>query len=366
MKYLILNDVHIGAVRTAGTTLQSRLDIQNYLQSSLATILMDHQDKDLIINGDLFDAFDVDMGQLLTCYLTFDTWLRSSQQKLHLVLGNHDIAKNSLKTSSFAFLCKLLKNAYPSQVIIHDDGLSKIDHNVYVIPHCVNQDLFELELAEAMLLEEPSHILFHANVDNNFAVEADHSLNVSEDWLRKLTKKGHTLLFAHEHQARTLMAGQVVVLGNQWPTSVADCLAHGDAQKDGKKYAHILYTEMDQASGKDVILIDKVQTWQAEGDYTEMNWRDLQPTDHRFIRISGEAKSDESADVISTIARFRQTSQALVITNAVKVDGIAGIDGMKDMAAENLRAVNVLEALLEELTEPERVVVKELLAGREQ
>lgn len=361
---LVLNDSHMGAVRTAGTTHASRLGIQNYLQTSLVTILEDHEDKDVALNGDLFDTFDVETSQLLQVYMTFDGWLRRTGKKLHLVRGNHDISKNSTKTSSFAFLCSLLKNAFPEQVFVYIDELAQVEEVIWVIPHCVNQDLFELELGKALEVATPGFLLLHANCDNNFAVEADHSLNVSDEWVRKLIKFGWTLVFAHEHQRRDLHAGQVRIMGNQWPTSVADCLSHGEAQKDGKKYAHVFQSTVDEASGNYTMSMKPVQTWDREGDYTEVNWRELTLTDHRFIRVTGDAKSDEAADVINAIHRFRLASQAFVITNSVKIEGVAGINDMASLTEDRLQAVNVRQALLDELTADERKVVNELLDGR--
>lgn len=353
MNALLLNDIHIGVVRTAGTTRDSQAAIQQYILDSLRDTIMSKTSIDLIINGDLFDGFDVDGGQLLATYIIFFEWLKASGRVLHLVRGNHDIAKNSLRTSAFAMLCELLKKSFPDQVCVYNDRFSQITGDVYVIPHCVNQDLFDIELQHALEAEifPGSLLLLHANVDNKFAVEADHSLNVSDEWLRKLTGAGWTLVFAHEHQARTLMAGKVIVLGNQWPTSVADCMAHGAAQKDGTKYMHII-------DGTD---LTPIPTWFAEADFVEMPWDELVETPARFIRIVGKAEADRAADVISAISKYRQQSKALVITNAVEVAGMAGINDMSKMSVESLQAINILDALCEELTKEEGIRVRALL-----
>jgi UDP-2,3-diacylglucosamine pyrophosphatase LpxH len=361
MKFLLLNDLHLGAVRSAGTTLTTRGQIQQYLQDSFKDIINEHADKDLIINGDLFDSYEVDAGQLLEAYLTMHSWLTNNpERKADIAIGNHDIAKNSMRTSSFKLFCTLLKTTFPDRVRVYDKGLELVHFGIWVIPHCTNQDSFEIELTNALSVA-PGHLLLHANYDNFFAIEADHSLNVSEDMARKLNKHGHTLVFAHEHQRRSALAGQVVITGNQFPSSVSDCLAHGDGQKDGKKFAHVIEVTEDFGTGLTNVSMTPVLTWQAQGDFIAMNWADLSPSDCRFVRIEGEASSDEAADVINAIARYRQHSKAYVITNSVKIAGIAGVGDMATLSVEKLQAVNVLEALCDELTKPEADVVRNLL-----
>jgi hypothetical protein len=134
---------------------------------------------------------------------------------------------------------------------------------------------------------------------------------------------------------------------------VADCLEHGAAQKDGCKYAHIV-TEAG---------IEKMQTWTAKGDYTEVDWLDLEgiDTDARFVRVAGSATTEQASQVISMISRFRQNSGALVITNAVKIAGIEGLDDMHTLSADRLASVDVLGALMAELEPPEQEAVKQLL-----
>jgi metallophosphoesterase superfamily enzyme len=367
---LLLNDIHIGVVRTAGTTLATRAAIQQYLLDSMHEIIWRYVGRDLIINGDLFDGYEIDSGQLLAVYLMLHDWLTKNPDRvLHLVRGNHDIAKNSLRTSSFALLCSLLTTSFGDRVKVYNDRFAQIGFAVWVIPHCVNQDLFNLELekAEIAVTDEgvvPGYLLLHANFDNNFAVEADHSLNVSEEWARRLNKVGWTLVFAHEHQRRTAMAGQVVITGNQWPTSVSDCLAHGEAQKDGKKFAHLFETTEDFINDKLTVSLKPTPepTWDASTDFAAMEWTDLDPTTEcRFVRVEGTATAADAADVINTIARFRQKSDAWVITNSVNVAGIAGVSEMAKVNTESLAKVDILASLLKKLEPKEADKVCELL-----
>ena len=94
-----------------------------------------------------------------------------------------------------------------------------------------------------------------------------------------------------------------------------------------------------------------------------MDWRQIEEgRGADFIRVTGEATSAEAAEVIKAISTLRQTSDAFVITNAVKV---AGHDMSGEKAAEsieNLRAFDVVGAIMAELSEQEQEVVKGLMA----
>lgn len=364
MNALLLNDIHIGVTRSAGTTLQSRYDIKRYLQTMLKATIYQHPDKDLIINGDLFDGFEVEMHEVLELFFTLTDWLKDTKRRAKLVRGNHDIAKNSEKTSSFAFLCSLLQRMYPEQVDVYDKGLEQMYEHVWVIPHVVNQDLFDIELDKVVGIAVPGYLLLHANVDNEFAEQADHSLNVSDDVIERLIALGWTLVFAHEHQHKRLYRGNVVVLGNQWPSSIADCLTMGRAQADGKKYAHILSTEEDFINDTRKVTIAPVETWDAAADYAEMDWKELINTSARFIKVTGKASTEDAQDVIMTVARYRQKSQAFVITNAVQIAGVDNLDDLSTLSQEKLQSVDVLAALKEELDPAECAAVDQLLAKR--
>lgn len=347
---LLLNDVHLGVQRMAGTTPASQSSLKMELQTQFYDFLLQHLDKDLCILGDLFDGFTVDIDSVLQCYFALVAWMGVSGNALYLVAGNHDIGKRNDRTSSFDVLCTLIESRYPERVVIVRDKLYSRG-NIHTIPHCMNQDLFNLELEKALDVE-PGYLLLHANVDNGFAEKSDHSLNVDAEWLTRLCKR-HTLLFAHEHQHRvvTHYKKPIHVLGNQWPSSIADCLAHGDAQKDGQKFAHIVD---DQG-------IQIIPTWHRDGDFVQMDWTELDETPARFIRITGKAKAEQASDVVSVIAKYRAKSDSFVISNAVQIDGVAGMDALSEVTFESVKAFDVLGALLEHLTPPEANVVRSLL-----
>lgn len=354
---LVLNDVHLGVQRMAGTTPASQVELQDYLQGVFVETINNHKDKDLLIAGDLFDGFSVDVNTVLVCYLNLSNWLTRTGNKLILMAGNHDIGKRSDRLSSFDLLANLLADRFYEQVEVVRDELFTHEGVVHVIPHCMNQDLFNMELEKALKLPN-GFLILHANVDNGFAENSDHSLNVDAEWLTRLSKK-HTILFAHEHQHRQVNYGykQVFVMGNQWPSSISDCLAHGEAQKNGRKFAHVLHALSDD------LTVETIQTWYRDQDYVQMDWTNLQDTTARFIRITGQASATQASDVISAVAKYRQNSPAFVVSNGVVIESVAGLEEIGEVNFEKIKSFDVLSALMELLDEKEQETVKELLDG---
>lgn len=353
---LNLNDLHIGATRVAGTTPQTAMDLRLSLLGKVRDLLMAHTDKDVLINGDLFDKYNVAMGDALAMYEICCDWLEDSyigalgsdQPELVIGRGNHDASKDSSQLSMFDFFGAILKARYPERVrIITEPTL--LWPGFYMIPHAVNQDIFNAQLAEAAKLPAPCYVFLHANYDNGFAVEEDHSLNVSRAQADTLTDKGLHLIFGHVHQQHE--ARGVTVVGNQFPTSVSDCL-----DNDTKRC--IVFKPHDLSR-------EDIQTWEIPGSFLRIDWRDVITLDAatmpaEFIRVEGEATAEEAADVVATVSALRKASQAFVVTNSVR---IAGVDSIEDiqLVAEEMRGVDVLNYLMEQLDPEQGAVVKRLL-----
>jgi DNA repair exonuclease SbcCD nuclease subunit len=281
---------------------------------------------DLLINGDLFDGPDIPRSDLLEAVRMFSAWIERDVGDLFLANGNHDVDRNSTRLSSFQFFAQLLCGLYPERVAHITEGTYLDQHDAYVLPHVPNQDLANLELAKV----PPCRALFvHMNYDNQFAVEMDHSLNLSKEVAEQLPVE--YIIFGHEHQARTELGGKVVIVGNQISSSISDCL--GPAQKYRLELA---------PSG-----LKFHQTWDAEGTFSQQDWRDLED-EGQFVRVTGTATAEEADKVVSALGRFRREAAALVITNAVKIEGVVDGEALQ-MSHEDVTSFNVMEALREYL-----------------
>jgi len=353
---LLLNDIHIGVQRSGGTTPATAMQLRAYLLESFAMMVQETPEYDLIINGDLFDAFMVPTADLLAC-LTILYSALSSGRRAVLIRGNHDWSKDSAKLSAFDFLCRVLSIEFPDQVVTVTEPMW-VDPGIYAIPHMPNQDLFNLAIEQVPAREVGRPLLLlHANYHNGFAVESDHSLNVSEEQAKALIAKGWTLVFGHEHQARNAFHGGAVVTGNQWPSSIADCLNN----PGGTKYAHVLRCSSDRNARWN---IEPVHTWAAADDFAEVEWGDLATFAYtaRFIRVIGKATAEQAPAVIEAIAKFRQASDAFVVSNAAQIEGVAEMADLPS-SMEQLKAFDVLGYLYEQLDPEQAEVVKKLLGA---
>jgi metallophosphoesterase superfamily enzyme len=342
----VINDTHIGAIRSGGTTPVTALALRQATLDSFRSLLARADGSDILINGDLFDTFMVPLTDLWEAVNISVEWARRNAGcTLFAARGNHDIAKNSTLMSSFDLYVKFMSTMLGSQFVPILVPLELSEHDAYVVPHMANQDLFNEALKA---VPKCKHLFVHANYDNKFAIEADHSLNVSPEQARELPVDH--IIFGHEHQRRDELKGKVVIVGNQIPTSVADCL--------GNDAKYLLRVKADKLVHEAV--------WDADVDFLRVDWRALSSVavegdPQRFIRVQGEASKEEATQVVAAIAKLRKASDAFVITNAVAIDGVKADDEVK-LSLEAAKGFDVLSALYELLDEGfERDTVKNIV-----
>ena len=335
----ITTDWHCGVKRVAGTTPVTQQQLRDGLRAELAAQLDDH---DHLIAGDLLDSFTVDTGEVIALYHIFADWLTKYGRRLALLRGNHDFSMRGSAASSFDLLSSILRAQFPEQVTVASEVTEW--KQFILVPHLPNNDILNLEVAKLGDVRDKV-VVFHANVDNFFASDSQHSLNLSMEQVEDLVGRGNLVLVGHEHQHRQLVDGRCVVLGNTAPSSVADCLGN-----DAKFCAYVSGTEY-----------ELVETWRADDNFAELDWRDLSDGGHKFIRVVGDATAEQAADVVNAIAKFRQASSAMVISNAVRIEGQELLAEMGVDSVEAIKKFDVTGAIFSRLTEREIEVVKELL-----
>lgn len=333
MTLTVLNDVHIGAIRSAGTTTSSQYELRRAVLNDFKALLP--TSGDLLLNGDLFDTNSIPVSDVLETYIILSNWLRDNQEsKLYNVTGNHDASKTSNVLSSFQFLGKLLKLAHPTRYVHVEEPVLTV--HGYIIPHLRNQDVFNLALQD---VPEVDYLFVHCNYDNHFAAQADQSLNISAEQAQNC--KAKHIVFAHEHHGR--VSGKVMVPGNQIATSVSDWLS-----KQDKRYLRI-------TDGKPEYVTCK----QRKDEFAELDWKTLEDTDNKFIRVVGQATAEEASEVVNSINKFRKRSEAFVITNSVVIDtGTVKVDF--DSTLESVQQFSVMDALREIMTKDEMTVLENL------
>jgi metallophosphoesterase superfamily enzyme len=355
---IVINDIHLDPHRTGGTTPLSFAMLVNYTHDCFEQLLdvvgeQPEGQRDLLVNGDLFDGFTVSNNVMSRTFEALNQRLGSGViERLYLSRGNHDISKNSEKLSSFDLLGELLTAAHGIKVIVITDYEVVVTSAgpVWVLPHLPNQDLFDAAIEDICANPRP-YLFVHANYDNGFAEEADHSLNVSKVQAEKLRSAGvKSLVFGHEHQPRQEANG-VFVVGNQFPTSISDCLGNSEKRM-------LLVTPESMTT---------MATWEDKGSYTEVDWHKLGTVspDVSFIRVKGEATAEQAADVLAAVSSLRKSHNAYVITNAVEVDG-RSMDVSALEAVENVQRFDVITFLKDNLTAEQAAAVDAIVATRKE
>ena len=335
MTLRVLNDVHIGAIRSAGTTAKSQLQLRSHILQRFKKLLPD--EGDLLINGDLFDSFSAPMADVLCTFETLADWLyEHPKARLYNSAGNHDLSKTNTVMSSFQFLGKLLSRLF-SERYIHIEQPTEIPYG-YVIPHLANQELFNQALSAVPAV---SRLFLHCNLGNKFAETADQSLNLSMVVLD--SSPCESVILGHEHKHR--IVGRALVVGNQIPTSVADW-----SGSDTDKY----YAEI--GSAVTLHLCSK-----KEQEFAQVNWNELDaaPINRSFVQVTGDARADQAFEVVSAINKFRKVSEAFVVANAVSVTADDG--NVFSANLESVKAFSILQSLKESLTVGEFNKVKEFI-----
>jgi DNA repair exonuclease SbcCD nuclease subunit len=178
---LVLNDTHIDPNRTGGTTPLSHALLREYMHENFEKQLdIGSADGCVLLNGDLHDGFTISNAAVLRVYTAIGARLESGAIKtLFLARGNHDIARDTTKLSSFDLLGALLVDSYPQRVVVITEptliawGEHAADQG-WVVPHAPNQDIFDLWIAEVGMQPLP-FVFVHCNYSNGFAASPSSS-----------------------------------------------------------------------------------------------------------------------------------------------------------------------------------------------
>ncbi len=341
---LIINDCHLGVSRKSGTTPESRKALEDFQFNQFEDVT--RTDGDLCILGDLFDKPNVSLSVIWRTFDILSSYL-SNSGFLYLVAGNHDQSNVRGQMSSLDFLARMLTQTHGDRFTYITEPYSLSDE-VKVLPHFQNQDLFDLEIKKAD--EEGCHtLLCHCNYDNHFAVEQDHSLNLSKEQAEKFG----TIILAHEHAPRDIKLNQTLVhvLGCQTPTSIADC----------KTVSEFSATNFDIKTGE----LKRVPVIDCASLYSEIDWQDLsEEQTNLFIRVTGKATTEEAGKAVQAVSKLRKTSDAFIIANAIEIEGMSCEIDVAE-ASEEISNLNIVDMLLGELKPWQVSAIKRIQDGEQ-
>ena len=293
MKDLIISDLHIDPLRQGGTTMESRVALADYIQENLRRVVQEEDPDRVIVVGDIFARRTVSEKALAEFWKTLQLgpeWI--------LMRGNHDA-----NSDKYGDICALqaIDIMTDDRVRVIFDGPESIG-TYHFIPHMFNQEQFDRALEEIPAMAKT--VFIHANWNNNFAVMADHSLNLSLEQAKKIEANGQTIILGHEHIPADKLENTFIV-GCLTPTMLPDI--------DGPKRALVFVDE--KPAGQ-------IPTWPPQ----LTSFQKIQPHEiddlvgnPQFIEVYGECSPVESAEITKAIGKLRAKSSAFIVKNGIKI-----------------------------------------------
>ncbi len=329
--FLTISDLHQGLTRKTGVTIDSLEQFENDKIKDLVELLSQHQDKEVFVAGDLFNSHRVPLNSILQVA----TALLDHPQAVFIIAGNHDLSKNTLKMSSMTFLSEWLTiHATNVTVIFEPTTLVVGDKRILMVPHMPNQELFNTAIENSA---QADILITHCNYENNFAVEKDHSLNMTKEQ----AKKFKLVISGHEHNSRKV--GNVWMVGSFAPCNVSEAAV--------EKHSHIF--DPQKLTMTPVSTKDQVDHY----SYAEIHWRDIEAAcDVGFLNIVGEATAAEAPTVLSAVAALRKKSSSYMIKNSVTVETIV----LGDIEGASFDSINTWELLSNILKDNHKKRLEEL------
>jgi DNA repair exonuclease SbcCD nuclease subunit len=322
-EYALISDLHLGLSRTAGITDSSLRQFEDDKLNFLHTFLSENEDKEIIIAGDLFDGNLIPLSVLLSALRA----LHGHANRIWILAGNHDLSKNTDIFSSFEFLRSMIDFWPGSNITMVTEPLVIEKHNLVMIPHLSNQEIFDKALGD---YSNKDHTLItHCNYDNFFALNKDHALNLTQEQAQKFKQ----VVSGHEHAIRSV--GNVHMIGSFAPCNVKEAAT--------PKRTYIL----DAKTGK----LEAVQNLEQDNicAYSELHYNDLQkPMPGRaagFIKIIGSVTAAEAPLILTQIADFRKRSAAYMIQNATVVEAV-GLESFEETSFESVDTWKALGSML--------------------
>ena len=209
----LITDTHLGKVYKTGVPLDKLGVRENMTYEAFEKCLrLDCEEKTLIHLGDLFDSPVVPLDVIMRTYRIISLALMSAGDKWHFyfIAGNHDLHRDSSKTSAIYILATMLANFKNCKFVLGDEALV-VSPDLVLCPYSYKKTVAEL-LSGCSLAK---YVLGHF----------EEPIDPSVTSLRSQVYSGHI----HKKHKN----GNVDFIGALLPTS------HGDADDD------TLYTTVD-------------------------------------------------------------------------------------------------------------------------
>lgn len=354
MKLGILSDTHIGKSLKTNTTIESRARLKKEIfdTAGYGVELLRQEGADIVIHtADLFDKAVNDEADIL------DGSLLAGQCDV-VMFGNHDDRNRKDTVSSIGLLAAVASGGKSDSWFIPTQWEASFRHencsgaNLYFIPHCVSQQVFEESLLSAA--RQASHasnnyLFLHCNYDNDLVTEKEQNLNLTEEMADRLLEDFDFIVMGHEHQLAKRKDGRVISVGPTHPTSFSDI---------SDKFVTIIDTETKE--------VEHHLTWSSKRAWTVdvedfVRLTDLADSNVQFIDVVGKADAKVSVEVADTIAKVWKEAEHLIALRTSKIEYIheAGT------AEEEVNLESLPEVMLAELEGETADLLREALSSVE-
>ncbi len=330
MKFGLFTDPHLGLVRAAHTTVESRKRLRDALYTHTMDCIRSLRDEgaeQVFCFGDLFDTYTNDESVLLQGHAV----VRAING---CMAGNHDIANRMDKIGSLQALHKILSDT-------EDQGKLWINSEPNrpgakfarcgssgwaIIPHVLTQELFceSLDMAisrsrNCEAWEGKSRILcLHCNVGvpgHGEATDDGTTLYLTDEWQEKVLEEFDFVFVGHEHPPRSLHGGRIRLLGNIMP------IAFGEI---ADRYVYIFDDEEKT--------LREIKVYDTSTEYKEIDVEtllgaegDLPVVNASAVQIIGRVRRSDQAALARAIAKFWRTNDdyLYMVRNATVSEEVA-------------------------------------------
>lgn len=213
-----LGDPHLGKAFLNGVPLHRRGEREAMQWEDLTRSLSEVEPGDVhVCMGDLFDKFTVPLNVIFRAAQTYIECADHNPHVQYVALrGNHDAARDADKVSAFDIFRAIVGHQSNILVVAEEPVWAQ---GFIFIPWHPFKDASEMAVAASFLTDKPVEAVFGHWDLNSFGQVNPNLLPI--DILKSMTKKIYT---GHEHNARTVQAGEVevVVTGSMQPYSHAE------------------------------------------------------------------------------------------------------------------------------------------------
>lgn len=322
MKINFIGDIHLG--KAISHTTDQGIKKFNKLRQDILRDLYRKDDFNVQL-GDVFDSFKCSNSVLAEAVRVMERFDVS-------IVANHDLSNNTTIRSAIfdAFDLqpedsKLYDLVHTKPMVILRDTTS-----LTLVPYHITQSSYEETLRSlerpVVAIGDVAILCLHTNVMNDFC-HADIDNNLTKEMIESLLEKFDYIITGHEHNARSLYNGRVIVSGSIIPMSFAEMT---------DKIMPTFDTKTKQWSNEVLFSVSDNFKRVLVQEFLDMQ------TPMNFIEVTGEIQPSDVLPVNKKITNWFRSGEVIAIRNNTQlikssktIEKVSGLS-WKDMVKSKL------------------------------